>query len=423
MMTMTESLDYFDAVGYISRVKFREDIAIMNEEFKQWMIQEGFYQEDALQQPGQSQQKPNIPWQQEIIGSIKTMVGQTMEYAFKQMPGDNKFLNDFQEMILNIKQYPPKQNENIQNATNYQAAIQRISSPISTGLRGIDLSKVEDNEKDNLVLKKQLIPPYDGKTDFAQFAKIYYYGGEGTRSNLNPQLVGKLLPTAFSYCQSYQTRIKAIQADVNGIVNFIQTDPNSGQIRQQTQQDLSKIQQQQAAQQLTANQGMASTNPSANAGVGGMARPVNADTDYTLFMQHYFGTDFETLNEADPPVSGNNKVSPITNPKETKPTMVGPTTDQMQQKQKPHGAPVDPAQLAKRKQEIVARIVRDALSAKLAAMSMVYRDFMFLMRTHIASYKGAQAANIGQAPQQPVTQQAQTPSNQTSQNSVPGQSQ
>ena len=412
---MTESLDYFDALAYVGRIKLREDIAHMNEEFKQWMVQEGFYQE-AAPMPGQAtQQKPKIPWQQEIIGSIKTMVGQTMAYTFKQMPGDMKFLNDFQELILNIKQYPPKPNETVQNATNYQAAIQRISSPISTGLRGLDLSKIEDDEKANIALKKQLVPTYDGKTDFAKFAELYYYGGEGSRMNLNPRQVGQLLQTAFSYCQSYQTRVQSIQVDVNGIVSFIQTDPNSGQIQQQTQSDLNKIQQQQAAQQKTANQGMASTNPAANAGVGGIARPVNADTDYSLFMQHYFGSDWESLNEADPPVSGNKKVSPITNPKETNPTMTGPTTttDQMQQNQRPHGAPVDANQLAKHKQEIVARIVRDALAAKLAAMSMVYRDFIFLMRTHVASYKGAQAANYGQAPQQQTQNQAPSTPGQT----------
>ena len=418
---MTESLDYFDAVAYIARIRFREDIVNMNEEFKEWMIQEGFYQEDVSQQ-SQSQQKPKVPWQQELIGSIKTMVGQTMEYTFKQMPGDQQFLEDFREMILNVKQFPPKPNEAIKNATNYQAAIQRISSPISTGLQGLDLSKIEDNEKANIALKKQLVPSYDGKSDFAQFAKLYYYGGEGARANLNPRQVAQLLQLAFQYCQSYQTRVQSIQTDVNGIVNFIQTDPSTGQIQQQTQQDLSKIQQQQAAQQRTANQGMASTSPAANAGVGNIARPVNADTDYSLFMQHYFGTDWQSLNEADPPVSGNKKVSPVTNPQETKPVVTPPNTGQQANDSKrPHGAPVDANLLAKRKQEVVARIVRDALAAKLAAMSMVYRDFMFLMRTHVAVYRGAQAANHGQAPQQQTQQQA--PPNQQPQQAPPGRSQ
>lgn len=418
---MTESLNYFDAVTIIGRIKLREDIARMNEGFKQWMIQEGFYQE-AAPQPNQGQQKPKIPWQQELIGSIKTIVGQTIEYSFKQMPRDQKFLADFGDLILNVKQFPPKPNEAIRNATNYQAAIQRISSPISTGLQGIDLSKIEDNEKANIAFKKQLVPSYDGKSDFAQFAKLYYYGGEGTRANLNPRQVAQLLQVAFQYCQSYQTRVKAIQTDVNGIVNFIQTDPSTGQIQQQTQQDLSKIQQQQAAQQLTANQGMASTSPAANAGVGNVARPVNADTNYELFMQHHFGNDWQSLNEADPPVSGNKKVSPVTNPQETKPVVTPNIGQQANDSKRPHGAPVNANLLAKRKQEIVARIVRDALAAKLAAMSMVYRDFIFLMQTHVAAYKGAHAVNQGQAPQQqPAPQQA--PTNQQPQQVPPGRSQ
>jgi len=405
MAKTIESLEYFDTLHVLDRIKLHESIARMNEGFKQWLVEEGLYTEATASQP-------KIPWQQEMISSLQTIVGSTAKYAYDQMPGDQAFLNRFGDVILNLKGFPPKPSEGITNATNYQAAIQRLSTPLSSGLSGIDLSRIEDDEKGNLSLKKQLIPPYDGKDDFSRYAKVYYYGGEGARQNLAPKQVGQLLQTAYQFCSSYQTRIQSIQTDVNGIVNFIKQDPNTGQIQQQIQSDLSKISQLKATQQAM-TPGMASTNPGANAGT---TRPVNADTDFSLFMEEYFGPDWKPLDEAaDGTVSGRKKVNPVTNPQETRPTPVTKGTNQtaeaIKNQQKPRGVPVDASALAKRKQEIVARVVRDALAAKLAAMSMVYRDFMLLMRTHVAAYHGAQSANFGGQPaqQQQPPQQQQRP--------------
>ena len=406
-MLMTESLNYFNAVDYLEDIKVDEAIAQMNEDFKNWLIDNYFL--EAAPNNTQQLQQDKIPWQQQMITSIKQIVGQTAQWAYQQMPGDQEFMQQARDIILNTKQYPVKPTTAIKNATNYQSALQRLSMPLSTGLKGFDLSKVDDDAKANVALKKSLIPSYDGKSDFTQYAKLYYYGGEKNRANLSAQQVGMLLNTAFQFCQSYNTRIQSIQTDVNGIVNFIQQDPSSGQLKQQTQSDLSQIQQMQR-NQAAQIQGMASTNPGANAGT---TRPVNADTNFEYFMEHYFGPNWQELTEA----GGSNKgVSPVTNPQQSKPTPPQTTStppqnasivQQAKQDQMPNGAPVDTNALAQRKQQIAAGIVRDALAAKMAALSMVYRDFMFLMRTHVASYKGAAAANHGvtQPQQQQVPQQ------------------
>ena len=400
MQTITESFDYFDSIQFLEEIKLREDIAHMNEEFKEWLGVNGCYLQEV-----QAQQQ-QIPWQQAMISSIQNIVGQSVKYAYQVMPGDSQVLEKGRDILLDQKRFPPKPNEAIQKATNYSVAIQRLSAPLATGLKGLDLSKVDDDPKQNLALKKRLIPTYDGKSDFIQFAKLYFYGGEGARQNLNPQQVGQLIKLAFQFCSSYQSRIQGLQADVKGIVDFIQQNPNTGQIEQQTKSDLARIQAMQS-KNAAANQGMDSTNPAVNAGVQ-VARPVNADTDFSIFMETYFGKDWESLSEApiaqvpqQGPVAGNKPVSPVTNPQATKPAAPAAITAQQQQKQQaPNGAPVDPAALARKKQEIAAGIVRDVLTAKLAAMGMVYRDLMLVMRTHIAAYKGAALANAGQQPQQ-----------------------
>lgn len=391
-MVMTESLDYFDAIDYLSSIKLQESIQAMNEEFTQWLIENEFYQEAS---------PPNNkgPWQQEMISSIQNIVTQTMQYAFKEIQTNKGFLNREKNTILNLKQFPPKPSEYLKNSTNYQAAIQRLSAPFGSGLGGLDLSKVDDNAKANLPLKKALIPTYDGKSDFAQFAKLYYYGGEGQRSNLTPQQVGQLMQIGYQFCTQYEARLQALQNDVRVITNFIQQNPQTGQIQNQTQSDLAKIQAMQSNKAVM-TQGMASTNPGANVGV---ARPVNADTDFDLFMKHYFEDDeTDIINEADPVVSGNKPVSPVTSPKETKPTPPQSLASNGPDKDfgKPRGVPVDSKALAGHKQEIAAGIVRDVLAAKLAALGMVYRDFMMIMRTHVSAHKGANAANYGMPPPQ-----------------------
>ena len=51
----------------------------------------------------------------------------------------------------------------------------------------------------------------------------------------------------------------------------------------------------------------------------------------------------------------------------------------------PSGVPVNNAALLQKKKEIACKIVRDAFAAKLSALGMVYHDFIFLIKNHIAT--------------------------------------
>ena len=162
MQTITESFDYFDSIQLLEEIKLREDIAHMNEEFKEWLGVNGCYLQEV-----QAQQQ-QIPWQQAMISSIQNIVGQSVKYAYQVMPGDSQVLEKGRDILLDQKRFPPKPNEAIQKATNYSVAIQRLSAPLATGLKGLDLSKVDDDPKQNLALKKRLIPTYPNCTSMEE---------------------------------------------------------------------------------------------------------------------------------------------------------------------------------------------------------------------------------------------------------------
>ena len=338
-------------------------------------------------------------WKLEVANSIRAILATTMNWANSQIPNDNQFINANRDVLFNLRDYPPKSTGMTQSVPDYAAAIQRISVPLSTNLRGFDLNKIEDDKKGNIAFKKAIIASYNGSRDqgdFASFARNYFYGADNRKSITQGQLT-QIIQSATQYVQGFQGRLTSAQTDVNGILNYINQDPGSVTMGNQ-QSDLQKLAASQYNTQMAQAAGQASTNPGANV--------VNASYEY--FMEEYFGE----LNEAVPvmnqkTINGNKPVQATT------PASGALEKATAKSKQTPNGAPVDPPLLALNRKKIAVEIVRDALAAKLAAMGMVYRDMVMFMRTHVASYKGPQAANIGNNPKQaaapPLMQNPQRP--------------
>jgi hypothetical protein len=132
------------------------------------------------------------------------------------------------------------------------------------------------------------------------------------------------------------------------------------------------------------------------------AGQVNADTNMELFMADHFGTDWDTINEAD-----------VTQPQSSANIQQNKAIKNQQdasKPQSPNGAPVDNTSLAIAKHRAVCEIVEDCFNAKITAMGMIYRDFMFIMRNHVASYKGPNEGNlVGQQRTQQVNQNQLAP--------------
>ena len=396
------------------------DIAIQNEEFRQWLIENGFVtlHEDT-------QQQWYLKWKQATATGMKATLDKFLTYSNKQINKNRAFLEQNKEMILNSKKYPVQGSTVIQNAPLYDQALQRISRPISNGLIGINLEKVEvsgqqenqvsmgeaeqtvaqggtvsqatansqhtTTEAENLWLKKMLVPGYTGKVSFTEGAKAYFYGSD-SRVNMNIETVQQLLPKAYQFCYNYNRSAHSTQTDLNGIISFINKDQLTNQ--QQTQTATA-----QQAQQAGQSNGMASTNPTANTAV-------NAAVEAEYFYNRYGLNEVEqtTVTNVNRPITPARSVNTSQQANQSKQSYtqnrVDTTTNQQNQsnqqtednnakKQEKAKTKQEQSQsqlLAKKKQAAV-ELVRDAFNAKLTAMGLIYRDFIKIMNNHILSYK------------------------------------
>ena len=391
------------------------DMAIQNEEFRQWLIEEGYI---TLHED--SQQQWYIKWKGATISGMKATVDKYLTYSNKQINKNRAFLEKYKEMILNSKKYPVQGSTVIQNAPLYDQALQRISRPLSNGLIGINLEKVEISgeqenqvsmgesqeqqqqnttgtvqnsniDTQNLWLKKMLIPGYNGRVSFTEGAKAHFYGSD-SRVNMNVKTIQQLLPKAYEFCYNYSRTAHSVQTDLNGIVSFVNKDPMTGQ------QQTTAATQQQAQQADQQNNGMASTNPTANTAV-------NASVEAEYFFNRYGlqEVDQTTVSNIDKPISPARSVNTSQQAHQTQTAYTQPranttttgnnqqqnsddNTAKKQEKTKEKETKNQAQLLAKKKQAIV-ELVRDAFNAKLTAMGLIYRDFIKIMNNHVLSYK------------------------------------
>jgi hypothetical protein len=323
-------------------------------------------------------------------------------------------MNANQGIILDPNRYPAKLPP-IQGGPNFARALQRMSTPLAAALRGFDIAKVEDDPKANAAFKRTLIPNYDPKYDWVQFARQYFRAElPADKTTYQTQQLNGIIKLAYSYCGSIKTRFNTIKQDCDQIINFI-NDSSTGSISNQLNMDQKKLQQMQAAAANQRSAGMASTSPGANSGTTNPVRPVNADTSYEYFMEEYFE---EAVSSQAKPATQSANPKPVASAKPDTPTgNSNKTADSMQANKTPMGAPVDAAKLAEQKRQVVAEIVRAAASAKLAAMTSLYFSMMQLMKAHVASYGG----NVGQQQSQQQMAPAQQPAQQ--QQAMPQQTQ
>ena len=397
------------------------DIAMQNEEFRQWLIENGYV---TLSEETQSQ--GYLKWKQATATGMKATLDKFLAYSNKQINKNRQFLEQNKEMILNSKKYPVQGTTVIQNAPIYEQALQRVSRPISNGLIGINLEKVEitgeqenqvsmgeaqvqqqpqqaqggtvsqatansqqtTTEAENLWLKKMLIPGYSGKVSFVEGAKAYFYGSD-SRTNMNIKMVQQLLPKAYQYCYNYNRNAHSTQTDLNGIISFVNKDPLTNQ--QQTQAA--------TAQQAGQPNGMASTNPTANTAV-------NAAVEAEYFFNKYGlqEVDQTTVSTVNRPITPARSVNTAQQSKQTKQSYtqnrVDTTTNQQGQNTKQQDdantkknekakekQAKSQAQLLAKKKQAAVELVRDTFNAKLTAMGLIYRDFIKIMANHVNSYR------------------------------------
>lgn len=382
---------------------------IIDSEFLEWLYNNRKINEDTS--------SSNDQWRMDNINSIQQSLNTFKKYITDQANQNSSWLSKNNDIILNANKYPVRNGANIKQAPDYKSAINRIKTPISTNLSGIDLKRIELPNQDptqpkqndqqlmrqNLWLKKMFISTYNGETEFQDFAKIYYYGKDKVH-DISTQELQQFLPSAYNFCNSINTFIKSLETDIHGYINYINRNPITGNTENPITQTQINNNNMNTAVNKSNTANMATGNATSNTSL-------NADTDFTLFYNKYFGEFYnkyfgDSLSEADATQpQQQNATNQQQQSSNAKPKMTFDNKNTSGQNgQKQNGEDSDTTVWNKKK--LVCNLVRQILSTKMTVSGMIYRDMMSFMQTHVNSYsKGTQNTPNQPQPQQQNQQQ------------------
>ena len=374
--------DFFNAISESYEYDAILDMVQENRDMLLWMYENGYISQEYFEE---AENSGNDQWRLDNITAIKANLKKFKDYANNQGKQNNEWLIQNRDYIIDQQKYPVKSGANIQNAPTYTTAFARIKKPLSSNISGIDIKRVtildtkannlqgdakkQADYKNNLWLKKMLVTDYNGQGPFDKFARDYYYGID-KKVNLQSQDIQQLLPKAYNFCTTYNALIKSLETDANGIINYINKNPITGN----QEPTLSQA-------QLAANKNASDVNKSNTQGMA--TKPVNADTDYSLFRSTYFrdllSEDDQTKTSTSTP-----KMSFSSNSSNGDNNQDG--SNQPQNQNKPKQDPEDSETVVYNKKKLVCDILKQALNAKMTAAGMLYRDLFYYMQSHVNSY-------------------------------------
>jgi hypothetical protein len=396
------------------RIEELSEMNMIDSEFMEWLYENKMLDEDTFNEESSDS---NDQWRMDNINSIQQSLNTFKKYITDQANQNSSWLSKNNDIILNANKYPVRNGANIKQAPDYKSAINRIKTPISTNLSGIDLKRIELPNQDptqpkqndqqlmrqNLWLKKMFISTYNGETEFQDFAKIYYYGKDKVH-DISTQELQQFLPSAYNFCNSINTFIKSLETDIHGYINYINRNPITGNTENPITQTQINNNNMNTAVNKSNTANMATGNASSNTSL-------NADTDFTLFYNKYFGEFYnkyfgDSLSEADATQpQQQNATNQQQQTSNAKPKMTFDNKNTSGQNgQKQNGEDSDTTIWNKKK--LVCNLVRQILSTKMTVSGMIYRDMMSFMQTHVNSYsKGTQNTPNQPRPQQQNQQQ------------------
>lgn len=374
--------DFFNAISESCEYDAILDMVQENRDMLLWMYENGYISQEYFEE---AENSGNDQWRLDNITAIKANLKKFKDYANNQGKQNNEWLIQNRDYIIDQQKYPVKSGANIQNAPTYTTAFARIKKPLSSNISGIDIKRVtildtkannlqgdakkQADYKNNLWLKKMLVTDYNGQGPFDKFARDYYYGID-KKINLQSQDIQQLLPKAYNFCTTYNALIKSLETDVNGIINYINKNPITGN----QEPTLSQA-------QLAANKNASDVNKSNTQGMA--TKPVNADTDYSLFRSTYF-KDLLSEDDQTKTSTATPKMSFSSNSSNNDDNQDG--SNQSQNQNKPKQDPEDSETVVYNKKKLVYDILKQALNAKMTAAGMLYRDLFSYMQSHVNSY-------------------------------------
>ena len=388
--------DFFNAISESYEYDAILDMVQENRDMLLWMYENGYISQEYFEE---AENSGNDQWRLDNITAIKANLKKFKDYANNQGKQNNEWLIQNRDYIIDQQKYPVKSGANIQNAPTYTTAFARIKKPLSSNISGIDIKRVtildakannlqgdakkQADYKNNLWLKKMLVTDYNGQGPFDKFARDYYYGID-KKVNLQSQDIQQLLPKAYNFCTTYNALIKSLETDVNGIINYINKNPITGN----QEPTLSQA-------QLAANKNASDVNKSNTQGMA--TKPVNADTDYSLFRSTYF-KDLLSEDDQTKTSTATPKMSFSSNSSNGDNNQDG--SNQPQNQNKPKQDPEDSETVVYNKKKLVCDILKQALNAKMTAAGMLYRDLFSYMQSHVNSYSKKSNQNQNQSKQQ-----------------------
>lgn len=388
--------DFFNAISESCEYDAILDMVQENRDMLLWMYENGYISQEYFEE---AENSGNDQWRLDNITAIKANLKKFKDYANNQGKQNNEWLIQNRDYIIDQQKYPVKSGANIQNAPTYTTAFARIKKPLSSNISGIDIKRVtildtkannlqgdakkQADYKNNLWLKKMLVTDYNGQGPFDKFARDYYYGID-KKVNLQSQDIQQLLPKAYNFCTTYNALIKSLETDVNGIINYINKNPITGN----QEPTLSQA-------QLAANKNASDVNKSNTQGMA--TKPVNADTDYSLFRSTYF-KDLLSEDDQTKTSTATPKMSFSSNSSNNGDNQDG--SNQPQNQNKPKQDPEDSETVVYNKKKLVCDILKQALNAKMTAAGMLYRDLFSYMQSHVNSYSKKTNQNQNQSKQQ-----------------------
>lgn len=374
--------DFFNAISESCEYDAILDMVQENRNMLLWMYENGYISQEYFEE---AENSGNDQWRLDNITAIKANLKKFKDYANNQGKQNNEWLIQNRDYIIDQQKYPVKSGANIQNAPTYTTAFARIKKPLSSNISGIDIKRVtildtkannlqgdakkQADYKNNLWFKKMLVTDYNGQGPFDKFARDYYYGID-KKVNLQSQDIQQLLPKAYNFCTTYNALIKSLETDVNGIINYINKNPITGN----QEPTLSQA-------QLAANKNASDVNKSNTQGMA--TKPVNADTDYSLFRSTYF-KDLLSEDDQTKTSTATPKMSFSSNSSNGDNNQDG--SNQPQNQNKPKQDPEDSETVVYNKKKLVCDILKQALNAKMTAAGMLYRDLFSYMQSHVNSY-------------------------------------
>lgn len=374
--------DFFNAISESCEYDAILDMVQENRDMLLWMYENGYISQEYFEE---AENSGNDQWRLDNITAIKANLKKFKDYANNQGKQNNEWLIQNRDYIIDQQKYPVKSGANIQNAPTYTTAFARIKKPLSSNISGIDIKRVtildtkannlqgdakkQADYKNNLWLKKMLVTDYNGQGPFDKFARDYYYGID-KKVNLQSQDIQQLLPKAYNFCTTYNALIKSLETDVNGIINYINKNPITGN----QEPTLSQA-------QLAANKNASDVNKSNTQGMA--TKPVNADTDYSLFRSTYF-KDLLSEDDQTKTSTATPKMSFSSNSSNGDNNQDG--SNQPQNQNKPKQDPEDSETVVYNKKKLVCDILKQALNAKMTAAGMLYRDLFSYIQSHVNSY-------------------------------------